>query len=202
MLKIAIILGTTRPNRKSEQVGRWVHEIAARRGDAQYELVDLREYELPFLDEPFPPSFRKYTQEHTKVWSEKINGYDGYVFVTGEYNHSIPAVLKNAIDYLYYEWHDKPAGFVSYGSAGGARAVEQLREVMGEIHVADVRPQVLIFSATDFENYTTFKPSENHERALNALLDNLIAWSKAMKPLRQGNEASAKTYPVMQAGRN
>ncbi len=202
MLKIAIIMGTTRPNRKSDQVARWVQDVAARRGDAQYELVDLRDYELPFLDEPFPPSFRKYTKEHTKVWSEKIDGYDGYVFVTGEYNHSIPAVLKNAIDYLYYEWHDKPAGFVSYGSAGGARAVEQLREVMGELHVADVRPQVLIFSATDFENYTTFKPNENHEKALNALLDNLVAWSKAMKPLRQGNESSMKTYPVMHTGRN
>lgn len=191
MLKIAIIMGTTRPNRKSEQIAKWVYNIASKRNDAVYELVDLRDYELPMLDEPYPPSFRKYTQEHTKIWSEKVDAYDGYVIVTGEYNHGIPAVLKNAIDYLYYEWHDKPAGFVSYGSAGGARAVEQLREVMGEVHVADVRQQVLFFSAYDFENRTIFKPGESHEKMLNTMLDNLIAWGEALKPLRELNKVSA-----------
>ena len=191
MMKIAIIIGTTRPNRKSEQVARWVHEMASMRADAEYELVDLRDYDLPLFDEPFPPSFRKYTQEHTRIWSEKIASYDGYVFVTGEYNHGIPAVLKNAIDYLYYEWHDKPAGFVSYGSAGGARAVEQLRQVMGEIHITDVRQQVLIFNAYDFENYTTFKPKENHEKSLNAMLDNLLTWGEALKSLREENRVPA-----------
>ncbi len=191
MLKIAIIIGTTRPNRKSEQVARWVYNQAAERTDAQFELVDLRDYNLPLYDEPNPPSLAKYTQDHTKIWSEKIAGYDGYVFVTGEYNHGIPAVLKNAIDYLYYEWHDKPAGFVSYGSAGGARAVEQLRQVMGEIHVTDVRQQVLFFLPYDFENYTTLKPKEQHEKMLNAMLDNLVAWGKALKTLRQDHRVPA-----------
>ncbi len=191
MLKIAIIIGTTRPNRKSDQVAKWVYEVAAKHYDSQFDLVDLRDYNLPFLDEPYPPSFRKYTKEHTRIWSEKISSYDGYIFVTGEYNHSIPAVLKNAIDYLYYEWHEKPAGFVSYGSAGGARAVEQLRQVMGEIHVTDVRPQVLLYSATDFENFTTFKPNANHEKMLIALLDNVIAWGEVLKPLREENRVPA-----------
>lgn len=184
MLKIAIIIGTTRPNRKSEQVARWVFDLASQRGDAEYELVDLRDYNLPIFNEPYPPSFRKYTLDITKLWSEKIAAYDAYIFVTGEYNHSIPGVLKNAIDYLWYEWHDKVAGFVSYGSAGGARAVEHLRAVMGELHVADVRPQVLLYNSRDFENHTLFKPTEVHVKALNVLLDKLIAWGEAFKVLR------------------
>lgn len=185
MLNIAIIIGTTRPNRKSEQVARWVYDIASKRDDAHFELVDLRDYNLPLFDEPLPPSRKQYTQEHTKVWSAKIASFDGYVFVTGEYNHGIPGVLKNAIDYLWYEWHDKAAGFVSYGTVGGARAVEQLRQVMGELHVADVRPQLVLYNATDFENYTTFKPTEAHEKALNTMLDKLIAWGGIMKTLRK-----------------
>jgi NAD(P)H-dependent FMN reductase len=191
MLKIAIIMGTTRPKRKSEQVARWVYDIASRRNDAEYDLVDLRDYDLPLFDEPYPPSLRRYTHEHTQIWSEKIAAYDGYIFVTGEYNHSIPAALKNAIDYLYYEWHDKPAGFVSYGSAGGARAVEQLRQVMGEIHVTDVRQQVLFFIPTDFENNSALRPKEHHEKMLNAMLDNLIAWAEVLKPLREDSRVPA-----------
>ncbi len=185
MLKIAIIIGTTRPNRKSESVARWVFDIATQRGDAQYELVDLRDYNLPIFDEPNVPSRRQYTKEYTKIWSEKIVAYDAYVFVNGEYNHGIPGVLKNAIDYLWYEWHDKAAGFVSYGSAVGSRAIEQLRLVMGELHVADVRPQVLLYNATDFENFTVFVPKEIHEKLLNAMLDKLVAWGGAMKTLRK-----------------
>jgi NAD(P)H-dependent FMN reductase len=185
MLKIAIIIGTTRPNRKSEAVARWVYHIASQRKDAQFELIDLRKVNLPFYDEPFPPSFRQYTHEYTKKWSAKISSYDGYIFVTGEYNHSIPAVLKNALDYLWYEWHDKPAGFVSYGSAGGARAVEQLRQVMGELHVTDVRPQVLLFNQQDFENFTIFKPKEVHVKMLNSMLGKLIQWGEALQKMRQ-----------------
>lgn len=187
MLKIAIIIGTTRPNRKSEQVARWVYDQASKRGDAEYELLDLRDYNLPIFAEPYPPSFKRYTLDITKQWSEVIASYDAYVFVTGEYNHGIPGVLKNAIDYLWYEWHDKAAGFVSYGSAGGARAVEQLRQVMGELHVTDVRPQVLLFSHIDFENYTTFIPTEAHAKALHTMLDKLVAWGTALKNMRTEN---------------
>jgi NAD(P)H-dependent FMN reductase len=185
MLNIAIIIGSTRPNRKSESVARWVHEVASRRGDARYELVDLRDYDLPLFDEPNVPSRNQYTHQHTRIWSAKIASYDAFVFVTPEYNHGIPAVLKNAIDYLFYEWHDKAAGFVSYGSAGGARAVEQLRLVMGEVHVADVRPQVLLFNSTDFENYTIFKPTEKHAQMLNTMLDKLVAWGTAFQAMRR-----------------
>ena len=158
MLKIAIILGSTRPNRIGEGVARWAYEIAARRTDAHYDLIDLKDQNLPLLDEPAPPSLGNYSQPHTKAWAAKIMQYDGFVFVTAEYNHGIPGALKNAIDYLYKEWNNKAAGIVSYGSAYGARAAEALRLVMGELMIADVRQQVLLSLFTDFENYSKFKP--------------------------------------------
>jgi NAD(P)H-dependent FMN reductase len=184
MLKLAIIIGSTRPGRKAEAVAQWVHGIASKRGDAEYELVDIKDYELPLLDEASPPSLGKYDQPHTKVWSQKIAGFDAFVFVTPEYNHGISGALKNAIDYLYREWNDKAAGFVSYGSAGGVRAVESLRLVMGELKIADVRAQVMLSLATDFENYTVFKPDARHEKAVNTMLDQVIAWGGALKTLR------------------
>src|SRR5437879_5892931 len=151
MLKIAIILGSTRPGRIGEAVAKWVYEIAQKRSDAEFELVDIKDYNLPLLDEPMPPMMGQYSQPHTKVWAAKIGSFDGYVFVTPEYNHATSGALKNAIDFLYKEWVNKAAGFVSYGSALGARAVENLRLVMGELQVADVRAQVGLSLFTDFE---------------------------------------------------
>jgi NAD(P)H-dependent FMN reductase len=185
MLKLAIIVGSTRPGRKAEAVARWVHEIARKRGDAEFEVVDLQDFNLPLLDEPVPPSLGKYTHPHTQAWSAKIDAFDAYVFVTPEYNHGPSGALKNAIDYLYREWNNKAAGFVSYGSAGGTRAVEQLRLVMGELLVADVRAQVMLSLRTDFENYTTFKPDPHHEKSVHAMLDQVIAWGGALRTLRQ-----------------
>jgi NAD(P)H-dependent FMN reductase len=109
---------------------------------------------------------------------------DGFVFVTPEYNHSTSGVLKNAIDYLHAEWNNKAAGFVSYGSVGGARAVEHLRLIMGELQVADVRQQVALSLFTDFENFSVLKPAEYHVGFLNTMLDQLVAWTAALKPLR------------------
>src|SRR5215468_8543810 len=157
MTKIAIIIGSTRPGRNGEAVAEWVYDIARKRGDAEYELVDIADHKLPHLDEAVPPALGQYSQPHTKAWAEKIASFDGYVFVTPEYNHSTSAALKNAIDFLYREWNNKAAGFVSYGSAGGTRAVEHLRLVMGELQVADVRAQVMFSLAHDFENYLVFK---------------------------------------------
>ncbi len=184
MIKVAIIVGSTRPGRKADAVARWVYEIAGKRKDAQVEIVDVRDYDLPLLDEPVPPSMGQYSKPHTKAWAAKINGFDAFVFVTPEYNHGISGALKNAIDFLYREWNNKAAGFVGYGSAGGARAVEQLRLVMGELQVADVRAQVMLSLFTDFENYTTFKPDPRHEKSVNAMLDQVIAWGGALKVLR------------------
>ena len=185
MLKIAIILGSTRPGRNGEAVAKWVHEIARKRTDAQYELVDLKDFNLPLLDEPVPPSQGQYSKPHTTAWAAKVDSFDGFVFVTAEYNHGIPGALKNAIDFLFREWNNKAAGFVSYGSVGGARAVEHLRLVLAEVQIATVRNQVLLSLFTDFENFSVFKPDARHEKSVNAMCDQVIAWAGALKPLRE-----------------
>jgi NAD(P)H-dependent FMN reductase len=191
MSRIGIILGSTRPNRNGEQVARWVYEIASRRSDAEFELVDLRDYPLPHLDEPLSPSMGQYQNEHTRQWADKIASFDGFVFVTPEYNHSTSGVLKNAIDYLYAEWNNKAVGFVSYGGAGGARAAEHLRLVVGELQMADVRQQVTLSMFTEFENFTVLKPGSYSLAALDTMLDQVIAWSAALAPLRQQAPAIA-----------
>ena len=191
MTRIGIILGSTRPNRNGEQVARWVYDIASRRSDAEFELVDLRDYPLPHLDEPLPPSMGQYQNEHTQQWAEKIGSFDGFVIVTPEYNHSTSGVLKNAIDYLYAEWNNKAVGFVSYGGVGGARAAEHLRLVAGELQMADVRQQVALSLLTEFENFSVFKPGDYNLAALDTLLDQVVAWSNALAPLRQATATAA-----------
>ena len=184
MPRIGIILGSTRPNRNSEQVARWVVDVATRRGGAQFELVDLRDYPLPHLDEPLPPSLGQYQHEHTKRWANKIASFDGFIIVTPEYNHGTSGVLKNALDYLYSEWNNKAVGFVSYGAVGGARAVEHLRLVAGELQMADVRQQVALSLITEFQNYSLFTPGDHTIPALHTLIDQVVAWSTALAPLR------------------
>ena len=184
MIRIAVIVGSTRPGRKALDVANWVIEIAKLRGDAAFDLVDIADYNLPLLDEPVPPAMGQYSKEHTKKWAAKIAEYDGFVFVTPEYNHGTSAALKNAIDFLYAEWNNKAAGFVAYGSAGGVRAVVVLRLVMGELQVADVRAQVILSLHDDFENYTAFKPRDHHNRSVETMLDQLVSWSRAMKTVR------------------
>lgn len=184
MTKIAIILGSTKPGRNGEAVAKWVYELAKKRTDAEFELVDVADYNLPLYDEPYPAMMQQYTKEHTKKWSQKISEFDGYIFVTAEYNHSIPGALKNAIDFLNVEWKNKAAGFVSYGSAGGARAVEHLRLVAGELQMADVRAQVMLSLFTDFVNMSEFKPNPRNEGSVDELLNQVIAWSNALKTLR------------------
>lgn len=192
MVRIGIIIGSTRPGRNGEAVARWVYEHARKRTDAEFELVDLKDFNLPMYDEPVPPSFGKnYQHEHTRRWSEKIDALDGFIFVTPEYNHATSGALKNAIDYLYLEWNNKAAAFVGYGSLGGARAIENLRAIMAELQVADVRQQVSLSLFTDFEDFKVFKPNEEmHLPALNTMLDQLIAWSAALKRVRQEAAAS------------
>src|SRR5258708_33307048 len=150
MIKLAIVVGSTRPVRRAETVARWVLDIARKRRDAEFELVDIQDYRLPLLDEPLPPSRGQYVQPHTKAWSAAIDPFDGYVLVTPEYNHGPSAALKNAIDFLYREWNNKAVGFVGYGGNGGARAVEILRQVVSNLELADVRAQVGLSLFTDF----------------------------------------------------
>ena len=185
MIDVAIILGSTRPGRRAEPIARWIHTIADKRGDARFELVDIAEFRLPFLDEPTPAMMQKYTQPHTRKWAAKIDAFDAFVFVTPEYNHGISASLKNAIDFLYREWNNKAAGFVGYGGGEGARGVEQLRLVMAEMQVATVRAQVGLSLFTDFENFHAFKPAPGREAAVTSMLDQLVAWGGALKAVRE-----------------
>jgi NAD(P)H-dependent FMN reductase len=185
MIKIAVIIGSTRPGRNGEAVAKWVYEVSKKRSDAEFELVDIKDFNLPLLDEPVPPSMGQYSKPHTKVWAVRIATFDAYVFVTPEYNHGISGALKNAIDFLYAEWNNKAAGFVSYGGASGARAVEHLRLVLAEVQIATVRNQVLLSMYTDFENYSVFKPDSHKEASVNEMLDQLIAWGGALKTLRK-----------------
>ena len=173
MIRIAIIIGSTRPGRNGEAVAKWVCKIAQNRTDAEFELV------------PMPPIMGQYSKPHTKVWAAKIGSFDAYVFVTPEYNHGTSGALKNAIDFLFAEWSDKAAGFVSYGGASGARAVEQLRLNLAEVQMATVRNQVLLSMYTDFENFSVFKPDPRKETSVKEMLDQLIAWGGALTTLRK-----------------
>ncbi|RBW70065.1 NADPH-dependent FMN reductase [Bacillus taeanensis] len=177
-LKIGIILGSTRQGRVSPQVGEWVKGIADKRNDADYEIVDIADFNLPFLGEGTGE------EPGLKAWSEKLASLDGFVFIVQEYNHSITGALKNALDLARDEWNNKAAGIVSYGSTGGARAAEHLRGILGELQVADVRVHPTLSLFTDFENGTVFKPADLHLDNVQAMLDQVNAWSGALKTLR------------------
>ncbi|PTY77796.1 NADPH-dependent oxidoreductase [Heyndrickxia sporothermodurans] len=177
-LNIGIILGSTREGRVSPQVASWVKEIADKRGDANYTIIDIADYKLPLLGEPGADA------SGAAAWSEAIAAQDGFVFIVQEYNHSITGALKNALDYLREEWNNKAAGIVSYGSVGGARATEHLRGILGELLVADVRVHPALSLFTDFENGTEFKPKAVQEDSVNQMLDQLVLWSKALFTIR------------------
>ena len=184
MTRVAIIIGSTRPGRNGEAVARWVHDLASKRTDSEYELVDIADFNLPLLDEPVPPAMGQPTHQHTKDWAAKIASFDAYVFVTPEYNHAPSGALKNAIDYLYAEWNDKAAGFVGYGADGAVRAVEHLRQISANLKLADVRAQVSLSLFNDFKNFSEFAPDDRHLGAVTELLDQVVAWGGALKTLR------------------
>lgn len=183
-LTIGIIVGSTRPGRVGDQVARWVFENAAV-ADATFELIDLANFELPNLDESVPGGAGKYELDHTKAWAAALSKLDGFVFVTPEYNHGIPGALKNALDFIGPEWHNKAAGIVSYGSVGGARAAEQLRLVLTELQVANVRQQVMINRILEFTPDGHFTPNNAlHLPELGKLVEQIGSWARALKPLR------------------
>lgn len=177
-LNIGIILGSTRQGRVSPQVGEWVKGIADKRGDANYEIVDIADFNLPFL------GTTDGSEPGIAEWNGKLANLDGFVFIVQEYNHSITGALKNALDFAREAWNDKAAGIVSYGSTGGARAAEHLRGIMGELKIADVRTHPTLSLFTDFVNGSEFKPAELHLNNVNAMLDEVNAWSGALKTIR------------------
>ncbi len=185
MVKIGIITGSTRDARVNLQVAEWVKSIADQRTDVEFELVDIKEYNLPTFNEPVPAIMSQdYQAPEAKVWSEKISELDGFVFVTPEYNRAITSGLKDAIDYLYVEWNNKAAGIVSYGSSLGATAANNLRLILTVPKVATVSTQPGLSLFTDFEEMSVFKPAPFHEETVQTMLNEVVAWSTALKTIR------------------
>lgn len=176
-MKIAIILGSTRAGRVSPSVGKWYQEIALKNTNAQFDILDLKDFQLPFLGESSD-------MEPIQRWNQALANYDGFVFITPEYNHSIPAVLKNALDSAKDVWNNKAAAIVSYGSAGGSRAAEHLRGILGELQIADVRQHIVLTLFNDFENFKVFKPLNVHEQNIKVQLEQLLRWASALKQTR------------------
>jgi NAD(P)H-dependent FMN reductase len=184
--KLNVIICSTRPNRAGLPIGRWFFERAVRHAKFDAELVDLKEIDLPMLDEPNHPVKRQYQHDHTKAWSQKVESADAFVFVTPEYNYGSPPALVNALDYLFHEWNYKPAAFVSYGGiSGGTRSVEMTKRVLTAVKVMPIPEAVhLPFFQKLMDEQGNFNAEPHHEQAAVKLLDELLRWSQALKTLR------------------
>lgn len=190
-LRIAIVLGSTRPGRRGASLASWVLDAANTHGGADFELVDLADHALGNLDEPGNPTFAQYTHDHTQEWSRVVDSFDGFVFVVPEYNHSFPGALKNAIDFVYNEWNDKAAGIISYGGwAAGVRAAEALRLVLAEVQIATVRAQPAVNTHDGF-TADGYEPTDRIAGQVSIMLDQLISWTGALKPVRTANKVIA-----------
>jgi len=190
-MKIQVIIGTTRKGRFSEKPAAWIAEEAKKIEGAEIEVVDLRDYPMPFYEEEQSPKALQgeYPNPISKKFAEKISEADAYIIVTAEYNHGYPAVLKNAFDYAYFPWNNKPVGFVSYGSAGGTRSVEQLRMVAIELQMTPIEASIAMYwpmiaagRKTPIEKVAeVFAPLA---REKDAFFEQLIWWTKALKAAR------------------
>lgn len=187
MPKLMIVIASTRPGRVGLPVARWFNDRAVEHGEFEIDLADLAELDLPLMDEPNHPRLRQYTHEHTRAWSERVDAADAFVFVTAEYNHGYPAPLKNAIDYLHNEWHDKPVGFVSYGGvAAGTRAMQQLKPVVSALKMVPVVEAVNIpFVAQFIDDDENVVANEAMEQAVVAMLHELNLMQKTLRSLRE-----------------
>jgi NAD(P)H-dependent FMN reductase len=190
MTVISVIVGSTREGRFSEKPANWIFQHLRKREGIDARLLDLREFPMPFFDQPAPPAMPgrpPYKNEVVQRWTAAIARSDGFIFVTPEYNYGTSAVLKNAIDWVYPEWNRKAAGFVSYGSAMGARAVQQLRETLIEVQAASVRPSVHIPVATLWAHFTGGDVEAGLaelEAPAGAMIDDLLWWTGALKAAR------------------
>lgn len=186
MATIGIVIGSTRPGRFGVQPAEWLKKLSSEHPEHTYEIVDIAEANLPLLDEPMPALSGKYQNDHTIAWSKKIAGYDGFVFVTPEYNHTIGSSLTNAIDYLYHEWTNKPVAFVGYGAeAGGARAVEHLRAVAGQLSMFDISPTLIIpnyYHHLDASG--AWQPDEHQTERAHKILADIGFWADKFNPIR------------------
>jgi NAD(P)H-dependent FMN reductase len=185
--KLEIIIASTRPGRVGLPVGLWFADWAREHSRFEVEVVDLAKLNLPFMDEPKHPRLRQYVHQHTKDWSATVESADAFVFVTPEYNHSMNAPLKNALDYLNQEWQNKPVGFVSYGGvSGGTRAVQVIKPVVAALKMMAIPEAVNIPFVNQFLNdEKQFEPNEITEKAATTMLNELYRWALALRPLRE-----------------
>lgn len=187
MTKIGIITGSTRDSRINLGVAEWVKSFADKKGlaDVKFEVLDIKETGLKNFNEDLPPlAVKAYSNETQKQWAKQVNEMDGFIFVTPEYNKNITSSLKDHLDYLGAEWHHKAAGIVSYGSTLGISAANALRLTLANLKVAVVEPQGAFSLFNDFENMTTFKPLEVHNQRFSEMIDDVVAWSTALKSVR------------------
>lgn len=191
--KIKVINSTTRPGRKGPKIAVWISEYVQKNFDFDVEFIDLGELNLPLMNEPHHPRLQQYQHEYTKQWSRKIDEADAFIFVTAEYNHSFPAPLKNAIDYLSQEWNYKPVGFVSYGGvSGGTRATNALKQVVSTLKMVPLFEAVHIPFYTNFISERTgkFEPNEITTGAAETMLQELETWANALKNIREKKMAA------------
>lgn len=192
-LKTALVIGSVREGRFADKAADWFHMLAKARAELNVELLDLKGFPLPFMQDAAPPAFGPSEDERTRLWREKIATFDGYIFIAAEYNHGPTAVLKNALDHAYEEWNNKPAAFVAYGGVGGARAVEQLRLNAIELQMAPIRSAVHI-GGGDFGSVMNgaadLSAIDHLNEAAQTLLDQYIWWAGALKAARKSEIAA------------
>jgi len=192
--KIAVVIGTTRETRFGEKPAQWIRDLAVKRGDMDVEILDLRDYPMPFFDEPASNAWMPSKNEVAKRWQKKVAQFDGYIFVTAEYNHSVSAALKNALDYAYPEWNRKPAGYVGYGGVGAVRAIEQLRLINVELKMAPMRTAVHI-AGGDFmavwQQGKDIAELAHLKKSAEEMLDELAWWATALKEARAEERLAA-----------
>ena len=186
IMKIGIISGSVREGRNSAAVTQWINDLAVNRNDkgVEYEIVALADYDLPLLGAKLSEERQATAGAAIQAWSEKMASFDGYVFITPEYNHAVGGALKNALDFLKVEVANKAAALVGYGSLGGARAHENMRVILGELSVASVHTTTNFSLMTDFENMSVFKPNDYNKVNAQGMFDDLLLWTKALKTIR------------------
>lgn len=192
--KIGIIIGSTRPGRFADQPAEWIYDIAKARGDIEVELVDLKDYPMPFFDETGGLAYTPTQNEVAQRWQKKVASFDGFIFTAAEYTRGPTAVLKNALDYAYNEWNKKTAAFVGYGGTGGARAVEQLRLNAIELQMAPIRSGVhILWPDMLAVRQGTVKLSElaHLNQAANDMLDQFVWWTNALVAAREADSETA-----------
>src|SRR6476660_6073361 len=199
MLNVGMIVGSTRQNRFADTPVRWLVESAAARADLRLEVLDLRDYRLPFFDEPAPPVYANgaYSQPEAEAWRQSVNKFDAFIATVAEYNHGPTAILKNAFDSAFLEWQRKPIAFVGYGGVGAARAIEQLRSVVIELQMAPIRHEVNITVEPLLGVLRSGRALNDYEHLVqsrHALFDHLAWWAAALKTARQS--ASPVSNPV------